>query len=182
MNQQIVDQLAKDILSLIGKEQTPQQNIGTRATKLIQEFIQKPGVGDSLAKLDISKKVRLWGSQGSGMQILLHGADTPKRGSPHDHGQSWALYFQVSGVTEMSTYQRISGAPGRPGRAVLEKTDQTDLTPGNAMFFGPLVIHSTQHSAPPARWIRVTGTDLDYVERLRFSIERKEAVIEQKYS
>ena len=36
MNQQIVDQLAKDILSLIGKEQPAQQNIGTRATKLNQ--------------------------------------------------------------------------------------------------------------------------------------------------
>lgn len=182
MNQQIVDQLAKDILSLTEKEEPSQQNIGIRGTELIQEFIQKPGVEDSLAKLDIRKKVRLWGSQGSGIQILLHGADTPKRGSPHDHGQSWALYFQVSGVTEMSTYNRISGVPGRPGRAVLEKTDQTDLTPGNAMFFGPLVIHSTQHSAPPARWIRVTGTDLDYVERLRFSIERQEAVIEKKNS
>ncbi len=182
MNQQIVDQLAKDILSLTEKEEPSQQNIGIRGTELIQEFIQKPGVEDSLAKLDIRKKVRLWGSQGSGIQILLHGADTPKRGSPHDHGRSWALYFQVSGVTEMSTYNRISGVPGRPGRAVLEKTDQTDLTPGNAMFFGPLVIHSTQHPAPPARWIRVTGTDLDYVERLRFSIERQEAVIEKKYS
>ena len=182
MNQQIVDQLAKDILSLTEKEEPSQQNIGIRGTELIQEFIQKPGVEDSLAKLDIRKKVRLWGSQGSGIQILLHGADTPKRGSPHDHGRSWALYFQVSGVTEMSTYHRISGVSGRPGRAVLEKTDQTDLTPGNAMFFGPLVIHSTQHPAPPARWIRVTGTDLDYVERLRFSIERQEAVIEKKYS
>ena len=182
MNQQIVDQLGKDILSLTEKEEPSQQNIGIRGTELIQNFIQKPGVGDSLAKLDIRKKVRLWGSQGSGIQILLHGADTPKRGSPHDHGQSWALYFQVSGVTEMSTYNRISGVPGQPGRALLETTDQTDLTPGNAMFFGPLVIHSTQHSAPPARWIRVTGTDLDYVERLRFSIERREAVIEKKYS
>lgn|GEM_PF-744955 len=181
MNQQIVDQLAKDILSLIEAEAPSPENIGIRGTELIQEFIRKPGVGDSLAKLDICKKVRLWGSQGSGMQILLHGADTPKRGSPHDHGRSWALYFQVSGATEMSTYKRISGAPGRPGQAALEKTDQTDLTPGNAMFFGPLVIHSTQHSAPPARWIRVTGTDLDYVERLRFSIERQEAVIEKRY-
>ena len=123
MNQQIVDQLAKDILSLTEKEEPSQQNIGIRGTELIQEFIQKPGVEDSLAKLDIRKKVRLWGSQGSGIQILLHGADTPKRGSPHDHGRSWALYFQVSGVTEMSTYHRISGVPGRPGRAVLEKTD-----------------------------------------------------------
>ncbi|MBU25863.1 MAG: hypothetical protein CMD99_07510 [Gammaproteobacteria bacterium] len=182
MDQQILDQLAEDMLSLVKNEEPSQQNIGVGGAELILEFVQKPGVKDSLAKLDIEKKVRLWGSRGSGMQILLHGADTPKQGSPHDHGRSWALYFQVSGVTEMSSYDRIEGIPGRPGRAVLEKIQQTNVTPGNAMFFGPLVIHATQHSKPPARWIRVTGTDLDYVERLRFSIERQEAVIEKKYS
>ena len=35
MDQQIVDQLAKDMLSLTGKEEPSQQNIGTRATELI---------------------------------------------------------------------------------------------------------------------------------------------------
>ena len=135
---------------------------------------------DSLAVLDVSKKVRLWGNKGSGMQILLHGADSPTKGSPHDHGLSWALYFQVTGVTEMTTYERTVGLPGQPGAAELEKVGQADVIPGKAIFFGPLVIHSTQHSHPPARWIRVTGTDLDLAERLRFSIERKEAVIEKK--
>ncbi len=80
----------------------------------------------------------------------------------------------------MTTYKRIVGGLGQPGEAVLEKVDETDVTPGNAMFFGPQVIHSTQHPSPPARWIRVTGTDLDFAKRLRFSIERKEAVIEKK--
>ena len=180
MNEQYVNQLADDIITLIRDEEPSEQNIGVRGTALINEFLGKPGVKESLGQLDVQKKVRLWGSKGSGMQILFHGADTPKKGSPHDHGQSWALYFQVTGVTEMTTYKRTVGKPGQPGEAVLEKVNETDVTPGNAMFFGPQVIHSTQHSAPPARWIRVTGTDLDFAERLRFSIERKEAVIEKK--
>jgi hypothetical protein len=180
MNDQYLNQLADDIMTLIRDEEPSEQNIGVRGTALINEFLGKPGVKESLGQLDVEKKVRLWGNKGSGMQILFHGADTPKKGSPHDHGQSWALYFQVTGVTEMTTYKRTVGEPGQPGKAVLEKVDETDVTPGNAMFFGPQVIHSTQHSSPPARWIRVTGTDLDFAERLRFSIERKEAVIEKK--
>jgi hypothetical protein len=180
MNDQYLNQLADDIMTLIRDEEPSEQNIGVRGTALINEFLGKPGVKESLGQLDVEKKVRLWGNKGSGMQILFHGADTPKKGSPHDHGQSWALYFQVTGVTEMTTYKRTVGEPGQPGKAVLEKVDETDVTPGNAMFFGPQVIHSTQHTSPPARWIRVTGTDLDFAERLRFSIERKEAVIEKK--
>ena len=180
MNEQYVNQLAESMLSLIKHEDPSEQNIGVRGTALINEFIRKPGIEESLAQLDVEKKVRLWGSKGSGLQILFHGADTPKKGSPHDHGQSWALYFQVIGVTEMTTYERTVGEPGRPGEAVLEKVNERAVTPGNAMFFGPQVIHSTQHSSPPARWIRVTGTDLDFAERLRFSIERREAVIEKK--
>jgi hypothetical protein len=180
MNDQYLNQLADDIMTLIRDEEPSEQNIGVRGTALINEFLGKPGVKESLGQLDVEKKVRLWGNKGSGMQILFHGADTPKKGSPHDPGQSWALYFQVTGVTEMTTYKRTVGEPGQPGKAVLEKVDETDVTPGNAMFFGPQVIHSTQHTSPPARWIRVTGTDLDFAERLRFSIERKEAVIEKK--
>ena len=180
MHDQYLDKLADDIMSLIEDEKPSEQNIGTRGTALINDFIHKPGVQESLAQLDVAKKVRLWGNEGSGMQILFHGADTPKKGSPHDHGQSWALYFQVTGVTEMTTYDRTTGEPGQPGAAILEKVDERDVTPGNAMFFGPQVIHSTQHSSPPARWIRVTGTDLDFAERLRFSIERREAVIEKR--
>ena len=180
MNEQYLNDLAEGLLSLIEHEDPSERNIGMRGTALINEFIHKPGVEESLGQLDVEKKVRLWGSKGSGMQILFHGADTPKRGSPHDHGQSWALYFQVIGVTEMTTYRRTVGEPGQPGEAVLEKVDETPVTLGNAMFFGPQVIHSTQHSSPPARWIRVTGTDLDFAERLRFSIERREAVVEKK--
>ena len=180
MNEQYLNELADGIMTLIEDEDPSESNIGVHGTALINAFLRQPGVEESLAELDVEKKVRLWGNKGSGMQILFHGADTPKKGSPHDHGQSWALYFQVTGVTSMTTYKRIVGGPGQPGDAVLEKVDETDVTPGNAMFFGPQVIHSTQHPSPPARWIRVTGTDLDFAERLRFSIERKEAVIEKK--
>ncbi len=180
MNEQHLNELADGIMALIEDEDRLEKSIGVRGAALINEFLLQPGVEQSLAVLDVEKKVRLWGNKGSGMQILFHGADTPKKGSPHDHGQSWALYFQVTGITKMTTYKRVVGGPGQPGEAVLEKIDEEDITPRKSMFFGPQVIHSTQHPSPPARWIRVTGTDLDFTERLRFSIERKEAVIEKK--
>ena len=79
MHDQYLDKLADDIMSLIESEKPSEQNIGTLGTALINDFIHKPGVQESLAQLDVAKKVRLWGNKGSGMQILWHGADTPKR-------------------------------------------------------------------------------------------------------
>ena len=103
MNEQNLNELAAGIMTLIEDEDPSESNIGVRGTVLINEFLRQPGVEESLAALDVEKKVRLWGNKGSGMQILFHGADTPKKGSPHDHGQSWALYFQVTGMTKMTT-------------------------------------------------------------------------------
>ena len=124
MNEQHLNELADGIMALIEDEDPLENSIGVRGAALIQEFLLQPGVEQSLAVLDVEKKVRLWGNKGSGMQILFHGADTPKKGSPHDHGQSWALYFQVTGITKMTTYKRVIGGPGQPGEAVLEKIDE----------------------------------------------------------
>ena len=118
MNDQQLNELADGIMALIEDEYPSENNIGVHGAMLINEFLRQPGVAKSLAVLEVEKKVRLWGNKGSGMQILFHGADTPKKGSPHDHGQSWALYFQVTGITKMTTYKRVVGRPGQPGEAV----------------------------------------------------------------
>ena len=147
MHDQYLDKLADDIMSLIEDEKPSEQNIGTRGTALINDFVRKPGVQESLAQLDVAKKVRLWGNKGSGMQILFHGADTPKKGSPHDHGQSWALYFQVTGVTEMTTYDRTVGEPGQPGEAILEKVDERDVTPGKTKRCHPVSLSASTYTS-----------------------------------
>lgn len=175
-----VDELAKNLLKAIANREATREIMETRGTALINEFLAKTNVKSALLGLNVEKKIRLWGERGSGLQILYHGTDTPKKNTPHDHGRSWALYHQVVGVTKMSTYGRSSGSEGMPGEAHLQLIEQVDLSEGNALFFGPFAIHSADHPSPPARWIRVTGNDLDFVKRLRFSIERKEAVIEKK--
>ncbi|HEU0160560.1 MAG TPA: hypothetical protein VFR00_14655, partial [Hyphomicrobiaceae bacterium] len=37
-----------------------------------------------------------------GFCICGHVYDGPANGSPHDHGSSWAIYGQATGVTEMT--------------------------------------------------------------------------------
>ncbi len=174
MMEQQTAQLAQNLMSLLERPDVTEA-ITVEGTQMVTDYLSDPQVRAYVQGLDVSSKVRLWGTPKQGMQILLHGADRPKKGAPHDHGESWALYYQVEGFTEMTSYHRLTGEQGQPGPAALEVFDVQKVQPGYAMFFGPHVIHSTRHPEAPARWIRVTGDDLDYATRLRFSIERQEA-------
>ena len=115
-----VDELASNLLALLDERQAPLKMIKKNGPVLINDFLNRPGVKKALFSLNVEKKVRLWGIKGSGLQILFHGTDTPKKSAPHDHGKSWALYHQVTGITEMSIYRRSSGSAGLAGDAVLE--------------------------------------------------------------
>lgn len=174
MVEQQTEQLAQNLMSLVGRADFAEA-MASDGTQLVTDYLSDPAVRAYIEGLDVSSKVRLWGTPKQGLQILLHGADRPKKGAPHDHGESWALYYQVQGFTEMSSFSRLTGEQGQPGPAQLSVTGVENVGSGHAMFFGPHMIHSTRHPEPPARWIRVTGDDLDYATRLRFSLERQEA-------
>ena len=121
--------------------------------------------------------------QGSGKTVLYHDPDTDfyvmahatdqgdRKGKPHDHGASWAVYGQATGVTEMAIWERTDDR-SRAGRAALEEIYGFTLEPGKAALFDTGIIHSTAHPSP-ARWVRVTGTDLDTIERYAYDPARQ---------
>ena len=108
----------------------------------------------------------------TGIHILAHGTNEGNRvGKPHDHGSSWAVYGQATGVTEMTEWQRVDDG-SREGHAELAVRRRFRLEPGSAALFDTGTIHSTAHPLP-ARWVRVTGTDLDRIERTRYEPEKQ---------
>ena len=105
--------------------------------------------------------------------VLAHVYDGPKKGSPHNHGHSWAVYGTARGVTKMTEWRRAN--PEGEEKAVLEPVEHYDLNPGQTRPYGPGVLHSTEH--PRKAWvIRVTGTDVDAIPRYRFKPERDRIV------
>ena len=63
MNEQHLNELADGIMALIEDEDPLENSIGVRGAALINEFLLQPGVEESLAVLDVEKKVRLWGNK-----------------------------------------------------------------------------------------------------------------------
>ena len=98
-----------------------------------------------------------------GFCICGHVYDGPANGSPHDHGESWAIYGQATGVTEMTDWKIVErGAAGKP--ALVEPVRTYEMKPGDAHFYDVGDVHSPRRAAG-CKLIRIEGKNLDHVKR-----------------
>ena len=109
-----------------------------------------------------------------GFVVLSHVNPKAAKSPPHDHGSSWAVYGQATEYTDMTEWRRTKGKG--PGPAEVEVSRQYRLTPGHAGLFDVREIHSIDYP-DGARFVRVTGTDLEQVERLKFNLKTHEAEV-----
>lgn len=105
--------------------------------------------------------------------VLAHIHEAGKRGKPHSHGASWAIYGNIEGVTDMTEWRRVN--PETEPHAVLEPSSQYRLDPGDSRAYPPYLIHSTAHPEN-ALVIRITGTDLDRITRYGFDSKHDKIV------
>lgn len=102
----------------------------------------------------------------TGVNVLVHVYAEAKAAPPHDHGDSWAVYGQAAGYTDMEVWERTDDG-SEEGKASLSPAASFRLNPGEAGIFEPGEIHSLSFPAG-ARFVRVTGTDLKTIATRRF--------------
>jgi predicted metal-dependent enzyme (double-stranded beta helix superfamily) len=107
-----------------------------------------------------------------GFQILAHINDKARVSPPHDHGASWAIYGQATHYTDMIEWEREDNGAD-PKHAKLKPVKKYRLTPGHAGIYQDGRIHSIDYP-DHARFIRVTGTNLDQISRVRFDLQTGE--------
>lgn len=107
--------------------------------------------------------------------VLAHIMGGARSSPPHDHGNSWAVYGQAKGYTDMSEYRRVDGGSGA-GEAKLELVRSYRLTPGKAGLYDVGAIHAIEYP-DNARFVRVTGRDLDLEPRLLFDTAANSAKV-----
>ncbi len=107
-----------------------------------------------------------------GFQVLAHINDKARVSPPHDHGDSWAIYGQATHYTDMTEWEREDD--GRdPQHAKLKPVKKYRLMPGQAGIYQDGKIHSIDYP-DYARFVRVTGTNLDRIQRVRFDLNTGE--------
>ena len=105
-----------------------------------------------------------------GFQVLAHVNDKARKSPPHDHGASWAIYGQATGHTDMIEWERTDNGSAQ---AELKEVKRYRLNPGMAGIYQDGAIHSIDYP-DRARFIRVTGTNLDKINRVRFDLNTGE--------
>jgi predicted metal-dependent enzyme (double-stranded beta helix superfamily) len=106
-----------------------------------------------------------------GFQILAHINDKARKSPPHDHGASWAIYGQATHYTDMIEWERENN--GDPKHAELKPVKTYRLEPGHAGIYQDGKIHSIDYP-DYSRFVRVTGTNLDKIDRVRFDLKTGE--------
>lgn len=104
-----------------------------------------------------------------GFLVLAHTYDKARVSPPHDHGASWAIYGQAVKYTDMTEWEREDDGSD-PQHAKIRPVKKYRLDPGQAGIFQDGAIHSIDYP-DKARFVRVTGTDLDKIPRIKIDVK-----------
>ena len=142
---------------------------------LLEKLLANPAFVDEAVGANAPTGTRkLYEDKEQGFVVLAHCNPKPHKSPPHDHGSSWAVYGQAVKYTDMSEFRRLDGGAGA-GEANLEKVKSYRLEPGHAGVYDVGAIHAIDYP-DGSRFVRVTGRDLDYVQRLKFDTAAGKAI------
>lgn len=166
-----LDQFIADCRSILKRDPGPKgrEEVRVRLENLLDnpDFIRAHCGEDTPRGLHV-----LYEDPESGFQILAHINDKARASPPHDHGVSWAIYGQATHYTDMTEWEREDNGAD-PKYAKLKPVKKYRLTPGHAGIYQDGKIHSIDYP-DHARFIRVTGTNLDRIDRVRFDLKTGE--------
>ncbi len=162
-----LDQFIADCRELLSRDPGPK---GREQVRLrLERLLQNPAFVREYCGDHVPQGLKtLYEDPKLGFQILAHINEKGRKGEPHDHGASWAIYGQATKYTDMTEWQRIDD--GRdPKRAKLRESRRYRLNPGQAGIFQDGAIHAIEYP-DKSRFVRVTGTNLDKINRNRFDL------------
>ncbi len=164
-----LDQFISDCRAILQRDGGPKgrEDVRQHLEKLLanKDFVARTCGDDAPLGLKV-----LYEDKDLGFQVLAHVNDKARTSPPHDHGASWAIYGQATKHTDMIEWARVSGDDKH---AELKEVKRYRLNPGQAGIYADGAIHSIDYP-DRARFIRVTGTNLDRIDRVRFDLKTGE--------
>ncbi len=164
-----LDQFVADCRAILARDPGPagREDVRRQLERLLAnaDFVERTCGEDAPTGLKV-----LYEDRDLGFQVLAHVNDKARKSPPHDHGNSWAIYGQAAKYTDMIEWERVGGDDKH---AQLRETRRYRLEPGEAGIYQDGKIHSIDYP-DRARFIRVTGTNLDKIDRVRFDLNTGE--------
>lgn len=157
-------QLAADI------RETLKTSPGRTGKEAIQQYVSKALTNPAFVEAHLKDRAPgahprevLYEDPELGFCICGHVYDGPANGSPHDHGPSWAIYGQATGVTEMTDWKIVRKGEGDQP-ILVEPVTTYAMQPGDAHLYDVGDVHSPKRDVP-VKLIRIEGKNLDHVQR-----------------
>ena len=133
----------------------------------LEMLLADPGFRAAYLDAGEDGMTQIYADPGLGFCVLAYNMTAPRTSPPHDHGESWAVYGQAAGYTDMTLYSQ----PDEGGR--IEPTRTYRLEAGRAGLFDVREIHSISYGEA-AKFVRVTGVDMSDEPRRVFDPETGE--------
>jgi predicted metal-dependent enzyme (double-stranded beta helix superfamily) len=153
-----LEQFAAECHTILKSEPGPSGR--RKICMLLEDLLREPGFVQENITDGTPERQLLYEDPELGFCILAHNYQGAKDSPPHDHGPSWAIYGQAKGETEMTDYELVAPGKARPVRTY-------KLTPGNAYVYNEGELHAPRRRGP-TQLIRIEGTNMERVKRLRF--------------
>jgi predicted metal-dependent enzyme (double-stranded beta helix superfamily) len=159
-----VDKLARSFHDALKAQPGPAGRV--KVCEMLKEALQDQEFIAATINDNTPERQILYEDPELGFCLLAHQYKGAKDSPPHDHGPSWAIYGQVAGETLMSDWDLVSpAAPDKPGK--VKERRKYKLTPGIAHVYNEGDLHSPSRKGP-TRLIRIEGTNMEKVKRLKF--------------
>lgn len=159
-----LEQLASDIKGTLNADPGPE------GKKKLCEFVSRALNDDEFVAKHMTERGPdddprevLYEDPDLGFCICAHVYNDKAHGKPHDHGDSWAIYGQASGRTEMTDWRIIQQGDG-DNPHIVEPIETYTLERGDAHFYDVGAVHSPKRDEP-TNLLRIEGANLDNVER-----------------
>ena len=159
-----LDSFADHVRTVLQHDNTPAGR--QRLAALLRDVLQDRPFVDSLFDDRSPERKLLYEDPRLGFCILAHRYTDARTRAPHGHGPSWAIYGQADGETVMTDWTLVQApSANHPGK--VKKLREYTLTPGLAHVYNEGDLHAPSR-AGPTRLIRVEGTNLERVTRLKY--------------
>ncbi len=162
---QVLDQFAAECHDVLKRDSGP-DGLDQVRQRLEKVLADKEFLAEHLGPDADSPRNILYEDPELGFCIIAHVYKGAKASTPHDHGDYWAIYGQVEGVTEMTEWRLLEPpANGKPGQVEAEKTYQ--LRPGMAAAYPVGKLHSPKRN-DTTKLIRIEGGNLAKITRDKY--------------
>ena len=159
---QVLDQFATECHDVLKRDSGP-DGVEQVRQKLETVLGNKEFIAEHLGPDAESPRNILYEDPELGFCIIAHTYKGAKGSTPHDHGDQWAIYGQVEGVTEMTEWRKLE-PPGNGNPGKVEAETVYELKPGMARAYGVGKLHSPRRE-DTTKLIRIEGSNLVRITR-----------------